>query len=112
MEEEKLKFENEQEKHQARKDLVATVATLEERQTELIEKLKTTQKQLGNERMSRLQGERETDRKDQEITVLKALLAKLQKYSNEGNNATTVVGNNDGGTNRERRGGEKKVRKA
>ncbi len=62
--------------------------------------------------MSRLQGERETDRKDQEITVLKALLAKLQKYSNEGNNATTVVGNNDGGTNRERRGGEKKVRKA
>ena len=40
MEEEKLKFENEQEKHQARKDLVATVATLEERQTELIEKLK------------------------------------------------------------------------
>ena len=61
--------------------------------------------------MSRLQGERETDRKDQEITVLKALLAKLQKYSNEGNN-TTTVGNNDGGTNRERRGGEKKVRKA
>ena len=57
--------------------------------------------------MSRLQGERETDRKDQEITVLKALLAKLQKYSNEGNNAAFV--NNDG-TNRERRGGgEKKV---
>ena len=40
MEEEKLKLETEQEKHQARKDLVATVATLEERQTELIEKLK------------------------------------------------------------------------
>ena len=58
--------------------------------------------------MSRLQGERETDRKDQEITVLKALLAKLQKYSNEGNNAA-FVDNNDG-TNRERRGGgEKKV---
>ena len=40
MEEEKLKLESEQEKQAVRKDLVATVATLEERQTELIEKLK------------------------------------------------------------------------
>lgn len=111
MEEEKLKLESEQEKQAVRKDLVATVATLEERQTELIEKLKVkpilfsakritrlckvcfqaTQKQLGNERMSRLQNERETDRKDQEIQVLKALLAKLQKYSHEGNDAAAVV---------------------
>ena len=44
-----------------------------------------TQKQLGNEKMTRLQNERETDRKTQEIDVLKALLAKLQKYSHESN---------------------------
>ena len=42
MEEQAQKLENEQEKQSARKELVANIADLEERQTELIEKLKVT----------------------------------------------------------------------
>ena len=56
--------------------------------------------------MSRLQVERESDKKAQEIDVLKALLAKLQKYSNEGNNAIPP----DLTTNRDFGGSGKKVR--
>ena len=40
MEEEKQKLENENEKHLQKKELVNTITDLEERQTELIEKLK------------------------------------------------------------------------
>ena len=48
---------------------------------------KSTQKQLATERIARQQKDRETEshaaliqKKDQEVDVLKALLAKLQKY--------------------------------
>ena len=52
--------------------------------------MQATQKQLAQERLVRQQAQRETEtnaflvqRKDQEVELLKALMAKLQKYGRE-----------------------------